>query len=129
MDRAVAALRQATQEIINLNPVDITINRVTYAPDGAGGQQALAPVALAPFTARLTPSLAGTREGLLRDEAGVEQWAGWDLMCPHGADIQASSTVKDSFTALGRDFEVVRVVPRKVNGDIYRITALLRELS
>ncbi len=126
----VEGLRAATQIIINLNPVTITINRVTHVSDGAGGMAPEAPVALAPFTGRISPSMSSGREAYLQTEAGVEQWAGWDLMCPHDADIQASTTVKDSFTALmGRQFEVMRVVPRKIDGQVYRITALLREIS
>jgi hypothetical protein len=127
--KVLRALREGTQYQINENPSTIVVRRVTYAPDGAGGRRANAPVTLPPFVGRLVPSMASGRERYFVNDPGMEQWAGYALMCPHTANIEGSSSVTDTITLQGTTYEVLRVVVRGYKGQAYRKVAILQEVS
>ena len=124
---ALQALMDATIRTINEHPAEITIHRLEYQNDDSGGRDTQESD-LAPFTARLVPSRQD-RQIRLQDEAGKMQLSGWILIAPWDADIKHGSNVEDAFTAAGVKYRVLRVIPRKINGDTYAIHAVVEEVS
>ncbi len=119
------ALRAANQRTIQENPVDVTIHRVLFLPDGAGGRQKQEED-IPPFQGRIMPSKQQLKKR--QDEAGEMQISAWTLIAPWDADIKAGSNVIDTFQVNGRSFRVVRVIPRKFIGKAYSIQAVLDEV-
>ena len=113
--------------IIDEDPVEITVHRVQYMDDGAGGRVAQESD-LPPFTGRLVPSRQGEQRAT-QNEAGEIQLARWTLIAPWDADLQAGSNVQDSFSVNGRRFRVRRVIVRKWRGETYAVHAALEEGS
>jgi len=125
--KILLALREATSRLIAENPVEITIHRIEYVDDGAGGR-VKQESDLPPFTGRLVPSrLSQVR--ISRNEAGGIQTSAWTLIAPWDADLRAGSDVVDMFTVDGQSFRVSRVVIRKYQGQITKIHAVLEEVS
>lgn len=119
-------LRADHERLIAENPVAITIHRVEYVDDGAGGRVKME-ADLPAFTGRLMPSRQNTVEA--SSEAGSVTTAAWILLSPWDADLRAGSDVEDTFTANGRRYRISRVIPRRWQGEVYGLQALLEEVS
>lgn len=119
------AMRVANQRTIQENPVEISIHRVLFLPDGAGGRQKQEED-LPPFQGRIVPSKQQIKKR--QDEAGDLRISAWILIAPWDADIKAGSDVIDTFRVNGQNFKVVRVIHRKHAGIVYSIQAVLDEV-
>jgi len=119
-------LRDATTRLIAENPVEITVHRVTYVDDGAGGR-IKEETDLAPFVGRLVASRREVRS--LADEAGAVEVARFLLIAPWDADLQAGSDVQDSFETDGQTYRVRQVIPRAWQGQTYAVHAAVEEVS
>jgi len=119
-------LRDATTRLISENPVEITVHRVTYIDDGAGGRLK-EETDLAPFVGRLVASRRDVRS--LAGEAGAVEVARFLLIAPHTADLRAGSDVEDTFEVGGRQYRIRQVIPRAWQGDVYAVHAAVEEVS
>lgn len=123
MNTFLTAMRQATQRLIDENPVSIVVRRQESIPDAAGGSTLMLS-ALTPFHGRIVP--VGRRAASVRwDEAGKMHLFDWSLVAPWSADVE----VGDTFLADKRSFRVLRVIQREYTGEVYSIHADLEEVS
>lgn len=120
----VRALRQATRRSIEENHLEIAITRTQFTEDNAGGRQQHS-VTPAPFLGRIVPVKQQVRYD--RNEAGPFIETRWMLIAVHYADMRAEPDVVDVFKADGRSFRVARVIPRRLNGELYAVHAMLQE--
>ena len=123
MTAVLTAQRQATQRLIDENPVSIVIRREEFVQAATGGRVAQS-TTLPSFQGRIVPTKRqlATRQ----DEAGRLRLSHWTLIAPWSADIRAET---DTFTALGRNFRVTGVIQRRLAGEIYTVHASLEEVS
>ncbi|MEX0975041.1 MAG: hypothetical protein WD024_06835 [Bacillota bacterium] len=118
-------LRKSTEILIAENPVQVAVHRVQSVDNGAGGRTPQ-PSDLPAFTGRL---VASRRYQRVQDEAAVARVAEFALLAPYNADLKDGSNVEDTFTAGGKAYRVTRVIPRKWDGQVYSVHALLEEVS
>ena len=118
--------RKANQQLIEENPVVITIKRTAFVQNASGGRDEQVSV-LPPFRGRIVPAKQQVRK--IADEAGIALTSAWLLIAPWNADIRASSETSDTFQTSGKEYRVTRVVPRKFAGLTYSIHAILEEVS
>lgn len=112
---------------ISQNPTQITIHRKEKVRKGGGYDEVesdLPPVTVRIFVTRsqipqTVSVLAGTKQS---DKM-------YSLLADEHADIKASPTVTDRFTALGETFEVVSVQPRVVHGVVVGYQADLERVK
>jgi hypothetical protein len=125
--RAIDALKLSTKHLIGLNPVTVTIQRVSYAEGGDGGRSETKST-LPPFEGRFIPfSRFPTKEFV--DDSGRIHVASWWLLAPPEADVQAGSRVTDTCTVIGRTYRALRVMPRAYEGEIFGYHVLLAEVG
>ena len=123
MNAFLTARRQATQRLIDENPVSIVVRRQESIPDAAGGSTLMLS-ALTPFHGRIVP--VGRRAASVRwDEAGKMHLFDWTLIAPWDADVRLG----DTFSVRGQNFRVDRVVHSRFGGEIYAVHAMLEEVS
>lgn len=125
--KALKALRDSTARSIQENPVEITIHRIEFVDDGAGGRMSQESV-LSAFTGRLVP-FRQSRQNNSQNEAGQLQAAGWILIAPWDATLKHGSDIEDTFAVDGRTYRVVRVIQRMWQGEIYAVHAVVEEVS
>lgn len=118
-------MRQTHQALINENLVSVTVHRVEYLDDAAGGRYKRESD-LPAFIGRLVP---GQSRQVIDTEAGQVQEASMLLLAPWDADVRAGSDVQDTFTANGRSYRVRQVTPRRWQGEVYGVQAALEEVG
>jgi len=118
--------RKANQLLIEENSVVITIERTAFVQNASGGRDEQVSV-LPSFRGRIVPSKQQTRK--VQDEAGEMQTSAWVLIAPWNAEVRAGSGIIDTFQADGRNFQVMRVIPRRFANQIYAIHAVLEEVK
>lgn len=121
----IEVLRNAHTRLINESPVMITIHRVEYVDDGAGGRYKRESD-LAAFSGRIAPTRRGR---MIITEAGQAREADALLLAPWDADLRAGTGVEDTFFANGRRYRVQQVTVRRWKGEAYAIQADLQEVS
>ena len=123
MNTFLTAMRQATQRLIDENPVSIVVRRQESIPDAAGGSTLMLS-ALTPFHGRIVPTKRQSA-ALHRDEAGKIHLSNWTLLACWNVDVR----VGDICSTGDRNFRVDRVVQRRFGGEIYAVHAMLEEVS
>lgn len=135
----VATLQAAHEELIEENPIDVTITRVEKVREAGGFRNVETEVGT--IRGRLYQEATGRTMG---DEATttagkIGQDARWGLLCPAEMTAPDGSTVptqlrfgpnvQDSFeTPLG-DFEVIAVYPRQDEGEIWGWAATVQRIT
>ncbi|WPD20181.1 hypothetical protein [Thermaerobacter composti] len=116
------ALRGAHARLIAENPVQVTVTRTTSTRKETGGRSKQETV-LPAFTGRLVPR--NLQPEATQTEAGTQRVFDWLLLAPHDADLKAT----DRLEADGRTFRVVRVIERKLGGEVFAKQATLEEVQ
>lgn len=119
-------LRRANQQLIDENPLAVVIQREEFVQALDGGRVSRVQT-FPPFWGRLVPSKQQT--GVSQTESGEIQRSAWVLIAPWDADIRAGSGVTDTFQGYGRNFRVVRVIPRRYREQLYAIHASIEEMK
>jgi hypothetical protein len=126
----LSILRADTARLIDENPVEITVHRVTWVSDGAGGRVKSFDSDLPPVTVRLVASQRSVQQvEQSQSESGLTTVSAHALIAPHDADLRYGSDVEDAFALGGKAYKVARVVPRKWRGQVYSVHAVLEEVS
>jgi hypothetical protein len=123
----IQALRDIAIRLIAENPIQVSIHRVEYVDDGAGGrikQESDLPA----FVGRVVPSRQGQGQNY-QNEAGGLLVSDWLLIAPWDADLRAGSGITDSFATGSHTYRVTRVMPRGYHGELYAIHAILEEVG
>lgn len=121
-------LRRDHAALIAEDQVAITVHRVSYVDDGAGGR-AKVESDLPTFNVRLVPQSASRPPAAVTSEAGQEHIADVLLLAPWDVDLQAGSDVEDSFSVNGRRYVIRRVTARQLQGQTYALQAAIEEVS
>ncbi|HEY8414650.1 MAG TPA: hypothetical protein VIK99_02645 [Thermaerobacter sp.] len=116
------ALRDAHARLIAANPTQVTVTRTTYTKKDTGGR-AKQETVLPAFLGRLVPR--NLMPEATQTEGGTQRVFDWLLLAPHDADLRAA----DRLEADGRKFRVVRVIERKLGGEVYAKQATLEEVE
>jgi hypothetical protein len=135
----VATLQAAHEELIEENPLDVTITRVEKIREGGGFNNVTSTVGT--IRARLYQEATGRQGGeegtSTAGKIGTD--ARWGLLCPAemtapgGAtiptELRFGPNVQDSFeTPLGR-FEITAVYPRQDEGEIWGWQATVQRIT
>lgn len=116
------ALRDAHARLIAENPVEVTGTRTTYVRKETGGRSKQE-IGLPSFMGRLVAR--NLMPALTQSEAGTQRVFDWLLLAPHDADLKTA----DRLEAEGRTFRVVRVIERKLGGEVFAKQATLEEVQ
>lgn len=124
--RPIESLRRYYQLLIAADPVQVSVERTEWVPDGAGGRVAQART-LGPYTARVYHRGADTSPATT--EAGVRYADEWGVLLMWDADVRAGDGVEDVLVLPdGRRLRVRAVIPRTWAGERYAVQAICEEV-
>lgn len=122
---AIQSLRSGAARLISENPITVTIHRIEYKDDGAGGRYK-EERDLPSFVGRL--ALSKQQVNKQQNEAGEIQSSSWMLIAPWDADVKAGSGVEDTFIVKGKLYRIGRIIERNYKDEVYAIHASVEEL-
>lgn len=122
----IDSLRRHNDLLIAADPVQVTVERTEWVPDGSGGRAAQTRT-LGPYTARVYHRDADTAP--TATEAGVRYGDQWGVLLPHDADVRAGDDVEDVLVLPGgRRLRVRAVIARTWAGERYAAQAICEEV-
>lgn len=123
------SIRARQADIINQNPAQIIISRVTNTDDGAGGWVPTTST-LASQTVRIYDSTVKDMSVLLVNDGGYHRSRIKKMIALWNADIEAENeTFLDTFSHGGRDFKVVDVKDKTTQGFVCYKEVFIEEIA
>jgi hypothetical protein len=122
-------IRQKQENIINDNPTSITITRTTKASDGAGGWTESTTTLDAQTVRLYTKGTVSEITSTDVAESGYTQVTILKMLAEYDADVERKTADNtDTFTANGRNYEIVDVLDVMVGGEIVFKQCQVREV-
>ncbi len=121
-------IRERQLDIINDNPITITINRTTKTYTGGAWEEST--TTLDAQTVRLYTK--GTISEITSTDIAESGWTQvtiLKMLAPYDADVKRKTAYNtDRFTAYGRNYEIIDVMDFRVDGEIVFKQCQIREV-